>query len=64
MSAQLLGDRLLPACARGAVSSRGRCLRGGGSTVGHPGPAVEAGGGACIHVTLRGGATAILCCWG
>lgn len=36
----------------------------GGSAVAHPGPAAEAGGGACPHVTLRGGATAILCCWG
>lgn len=56
-----------PARARGAVSSRGRFLREGGgegSAVAHPGPAAEAGGVAWPHVTLRGGATAILCCWG
>lgn len=44
-----------------AVPPRGR---GEGRAVAHPGPAAEAGGGARPHVTLRGGATAILCCWG
>lgn len=54
-----------PCRARGdvtrAVPPRGR---GEGRAVAHPGPVAEAGGGTFPHVTLRGGATAILCCWG